>query len=1200
MTGQGEVLRVWDLAGRREVSHASLPGKTVRRVDLSPDGKTIAAAEYRQSAGAVTENVITIRDAETCQVRRVLSGGHKSGINGVAFSPDGKTIASCGWGENDIKLWDAATGEPKPSLAGHTRSVNTMVYSPDGKSLVSAAQDNTARIWETAKGVTKLILKGHDEPVETAAFSPDGKTIATASFDKTIKLWNASDGAELATLKGHKDPVLALSFHPDGHILVSSSSQWGRGNYGRSPAEIKLWDLETHTEVATLPPQPSHVFTMVFSPDGKTLITGSMDTTVRLWDFESRKETSTLDPNKVPDQPEGEPAPVPLAVAFSPDGRFLATAGEDKLILVRNAETREILHTLTGHDDVVAGLAFSPDGATLASSSYDKTVRLWEMPSGRAKTTLNGHKNWAFAVAFSPDGKTLASAGYDKTIRLWNAGSGEPIGVLEGHTAGVRSLAFSPDGRTLATGAGDRTVRLWDLDTRKPIHVMKGHKGAVRGVAFSPDGATIASASEDKTIKLWNAADGKERSTLNGHADMVTCLAFSPGRTLLASGGWDSTLKLWETSSGRETLTLRAHNDAISALAFAPGGRRLVTAGYDRAVKLWEAPLPVLTPALSMTDLGAEVGQVAFSPDARTMIWGGKAGRLSVNQPPNRPGRALDIESGETWAIAFAPDGQIFAVGQQNTIKVFEATSLRLIRDLQGHSGIIRSLAFSPDSKMLASGSVDRHVKLWNAATGEELPSPPAQALMVSKVAFTPDGKTLVVASGDWTNEKKPGALTLWDVASVEPKGTFTDYQYGINALSIASDGQTIATGGGDSIKLLDTTTLALKGRLRYEGDPSIHALAFLPDGKTLASGSFKGDIVFWDVASQRQSALLKGHQGKVNALAASSDGRWLASAGLDKTLKLWRTAPRTQITPSETVTVSSLPPWSVACSPDGKTLALAFGEFTTPGQIILRDIAARKNFAELTGHEKGVASAVFAPDGKTLASGSWDGTIRRWDIANGQELSKWDAGSVTRLAFSPDGKTLASVGENRMLKLWDTETGKLRFEVEAGSDRIQCLAFSPDGRFLAIGGGPFDEKPQSYGEVRLWSVGEEPAEIGRFDGHANSVLSVKFSPDGKTLLTGSVDHTLRVWDVTTRRARLVIEGSQAWIEGLAVSPDGRSFVSPGRAQGELILRDLTTGEERALLVGHSNQVRGITYSPDGKTLATVSTDMTLRLWTLP
>lgn len=442
--GQGGVVRVWDLATRSVLSFAGLPGKNVRRVDITPDGRTIATAEYQQTPGGMIGNFVTIRDAETCKVRLTLTGGHSSGINGVALSPDGKTVASNGWGEKEVKLWDAVTGEPKPSLAGHSQQVVSVSFSPDGKSLVSASHDQTARIWDLATGETKVILKGHTDKLELALFSPDGKTVATAAFDKTIKLWNASDGMELATLSGHKEPVLGLAFHPGGKLLASSSSRWGNGFYGTSPAEIKLWDLETRAEVATLPPQPSHVFAMVFTPDGKTLITGSMDTTTRLWDVESRKQTAVLDPNRTPDRPEGEAAPVPLAVAFSPDGRFLATAGEDKLILVRNAETREILHTLTGHDDVVAGLAFSPDGKTLASSSYDRTVRLWEMPSGQAKATLKGHRNWAFAVAFSPDGKTLASAGYDKTVRLWNAASGESIGVLEGHTAGVRAWRSRP------------------------------------------------------------------------------------------------------------------------------------------------------------------------------------------------------------------------------------------------------------------------------------------------------------------------------------------------------------------------------------------------------------------------------------------------------------------------------------------------------------------------------------------------------------------------------------------------------------------------------------------------------------------------------------------------------------------------------------------------------------------------------------
>jgi WD40 repeat protein len=297
-----------------------------------------------------------------------------------------------------------------------------------------------------------------------------------------------------------------------------------------------------HSALHTLTGHTSSVMSVAFSPNGRTLASSSRDKSIRLWDVATGKLNHTLT----------EHTADVYAVTFSADGRVLASGGGDKTVRLWDVATWRLVRTIDAHDDVVRSLAFFPDCRTLATSSADKTVRLWDLQSGSLQRTFTGHEGQVRSISLSPDAKLIASAATDRTARLWNAATGDSIAVLRGHATSLEAVAFSPDGKTLATSSNDSTVRLWDVAARSCRHTLEGHSEEIDSIAFSPDGQVLISGSKDRTIKVWDATTGRLRRTLNApHTDRIESLAFSPDGKYLASGsgGKDATVKLWDATA---------------------------------------------------------------------------------------------------------------------------------------------------------------------------------------------------------------------------------------------------------------------------------------------------------------------------------------------------------------------------------------------------------------------------------------------------------------------------------------------------------------------------------------------------------------------------------------------------------------------------------------------------------------------------
>ncbi|NEO99716.1 MAG: NACHT domain-containing protein [Symploca sp. SIO2E9] len=566
-----------------------------------------------------------------------------------------------------------------------------------------------------------------------------------------------------------------------------------------------------------------------------------------------------------------------LSVAFSPDGKLLATGDMNSEIRLYQVGDWQPLLTLRGHTDWVTSVTFSPDSSILATSSADQTIKLWNLNTGKCLRKLQEHDQGVWAVTFSPDGNLLASGSDDKTIKIWNTSTGQCLKTLQGHDLMVRAVVFSSESQMLFSGSVDKKLKLWDLHTAQCLRTFQGHEEGIWSASLSPDGCMLASASSDQTVKLWDVNTGQCLMTLRGHSGWVTSVAFNQNGQTLASCSWDETIKLWSLNTGKCLKTLQGHKGLVRTVVFSPEAQMLASGSDDQSLRLWD---------------------VATSQCLRT----------------------LQGYSNRVWSVTLSPNAQILASSSDNKmVKLWNPKTGQHLKTLPGHSNEVKSVAFSPDGLTLVSGSDDKTLRVWDVSTGKCRQTLQGHASWVWSIAFSPEGQALASGSHDQT-------IKLWDINTGQCLRTLHEDSHGVLSITFNPEGQVLASGSTDrTVKIWDINTgQCLKTLQGHTG--WVWSVAFSPDGQTLSSGSHDQTVKIWDVKTGQCLNTLQGHTGWVWSVAFSPDGQTLSSGSTDQTVKLWDVSTGQCL---KTLHEHSQGVLSVTFSPKGNTL-ISSGEDET------------------------------------------------------------------------------------------------------------------------------------------------------------------------------------------------------------------------------------------------------------------------------
>jgi WD40 repeat protein len=600
-------------------------GMSAIHVAVSPDGKTLASTGFGPGL-----RLLDIATGRVMHQFPILQRGSFA----VAFSPDSKLLAVSNYWDKSFEgicLLDVAMGRITRRLEGDRLNTISPTFSPDGKIIAGGLYDNTIAIWDVSTGKELRRLTGLEGTADALAFSPNGRVLASGDYDKAIRLWDPATGKELGQLTGHRRNIAGICFSADGGLLASIGDYWRDSKTG----PIRVWDVAGRRQLRVLG-ESERPRCIVPSRDGKTLASGNEDGSISLWDFASGRNLRHFAAHRN----------AVTCLAFTSGNTLVSTGFRETAIRLWDLSTGTEIRPRTGHEGAIEFLGFSQEGNTLLSASRDQITRTWDWPSGRQREV----NPWpvrdplGFRFAVSADTKTLAVAvGRENTqLQLSDLSSRKELARLEAGKR-VSGFALSPQSKVLAWGDGNGSIRIWDPVTKKERHRLKVRRDSY-ALAFSPDGRKLASGSTDvrageqgPTLQLWDVVTGKESARFAAQQGVYSIAFSADGKTLATAPATEGPARLWDIAIGREQYALTGSGPWFrGAMVFSPDGRLLAGGGGfgsgliggNNTIGVWETITG--KEVLRFTGHPGGTSSLAFTPDGRALLSGGGEGSILV------------------------------------------------------------------------------------------------------------------------------------------------------------------------------------------------------------------------------------------------------------------------------------------------------------------------------------------------------------------------------------------------------------------------------------------------------------------------------------------------------------------------------------------------------------------------------------------
>ncbi len=1146
--GKDGILRLWSVppASPRAIAH---PDNVVASA-LSGDNSRLL------TSGA--DKTLRLYKLDNLKTPERQFTGHPGAIKSVALSADGKALVS-GGEDGTLRLWTSAKTEPHGLIGAHTAAVNTLQVVGADRYL-SASADGSVKLWQASPALKNAVLS-HAGAVSSATLSADGTKLVTGCDDKQVRIWALANGAIERTLPG---PTLAIS-------CVTIGTKGDRVAAGSADKSVYVWEIAGKLAMKSLP-LPAAVTGVALTNDSKQVVASLADGSVRVLDVMTNKEIKALTAHKISAS----------AVAITPRGDQVVSGGADGVVYLGPLAGGVPVATIT-HGSPVTAVALSRDGMRVAVGGADKGVKVYTLPVGKLETTIATGAD-VRGLSFGTDNKRLAVAGGDGKTRLFDAaGALEEFFTQEG---AVNAVVFALDGKTVLTGGADKSARRWSPSLVWQVR----HEGAARQAVWNTRGDRVVSAGADGLVKLWNSSDGKPVQTINAHKGGVAGVVVWPDASKVVSIGADRVARLWDMSK---------------LPAAKSGGKEADKAALEMPLPATGEPL-----ACSLSPSGARfaVG-VSIAGKEQVRVFDTATGKelIALGEADGMPGRSL------AW---LADSRSLVASGLDKTVRIVD---VNILGAFEAHPGGCAGVAWHSNGSQVLTGGADKLVKLWTVTTGKLDRTFPALDAPVSAVAFSRDFSQVAAVAGK--------SLRVW--AAVDGKqavakempsvGTSVNFNSDRTRLAVAcDDGQarvyetltgtflqgfthtgavsgvvfapstptTLFTSGADKTASQHT----LSARNAYDATTPLAGLSVAPNGAQVATAGADGKVRLFNASSGILDKTIDAEKPQT-CVAFSRNSTLVACGGSDNKVRLFNLADGKLLSAFTTTTA----PRGLGFHPNNRSLVMAGADGSvvawdvnfTPGQVLPAEFGkVMQTFTHAAGafevgFSTSTTNAVFFTAGA-------DKSIKAFKLASETAIRNIShPNTVNSVAYNKDGTVLATGCGDGQIRLFDVAKGALTKAIVAHAGlpnqpaAIYTVAFSPDGK--SILSGSFDQS------LKLWNVadGKLIREFKAYKektfekGHQEAVLCAAFSPDGTLIASGSLDRTIKIWNVATGNvdreltnpANKPPTAHPGWVYALRWVEGGKKIVSVGgapRLKGSMATWETATGK---LLDGKEHDV---------------------------